>query len=104
MSLHINLSNTKAGDCGLQNEECAFCKQEITFGFAEHYTFCPNCSAIYINMICIKGCDHINDDNDLIAIRPPWFKEIRENVPHAIEVSKKQFCSKCKKVVILDGF
>ncbi len=100
----MELFETKAGNCGIEDEPCPFCEQEKTFRFNEHYHFCPNCSCIYYRMILIKGCNHINEKNKVIVERPPWFRESRDTIAYVFNSMKGQFCSFCKQEVILDGF
>lgn len=90
---------------GTVKEQCPFCKYEETFVFAGHYTLCPNCSAIYTEMMVVEGCEH-HKDSALVVSREPWFTEIREKArvetPYVLE--DRMLCSKCYKPVNADGW
>jgi hypothetical protein len=80
--------------------KCALCGYIETVPFHEHYTFCPDCSAIYTQMIVQeKNCDHIKDDT-VVVEREPWYKSTREETIYIFEDA----CSVCKKKAIADGW
>ena len=83
---------------------CYFCGNEETILFHEHYTFCPNCSAIYTDlMIQESNCDHVKSGVP-VALREPWYAKNR-NVPFIKEdVLGFQKCSVCGKPCIADGW
>ena len=84
-------------------EKCYFCNNEETVLFNEHYTFCPNCSAIYTDlMIQESNCEHIKNGIP-VAVREPWYKGSR-NVPFIKEEGDMQKCSVCGKLCIADGW
>jgi hypothetical protein len=84
-------------------DNCYFCNNEETTLFHEHYTFCPNCSAIYTNlMIQESSCDHVKDGVP-VTLREPWYEENR-NVPFIKEKGDEQECSVCGKSCIADGW
>ena len=101
----MKLHEVKDCEFGIIEETCYFCGQSKVIGFNEHYTFCPECSAIYTFMIIQrKSCEHITDDTP-IAERSPWYKEYREK-PHILSNSygTGQKCSVCSKHVLADGW
>ena len=76
-------------ECGLLERECPFCKCKGTFGFKEHYYFCPNCTAIYTYCMLQKSnCKHMIRDIP-IAEREPWFPKVREESVYVKELTKK---------------
>lgn len=89
---------------GIVDEKCYFCGHEQTVIFNEHYTFCPECSAIYTSMMVIEGCDHIKS-NAVIALRKPWFKDFKCDKPYIEEGDEgNEVCSECGLSVIADGW
>lgn len=90
-------------DFAISNKKCYFCGKEKTIRFHEHYTFCPDCSAIYTNlMIQETNCDHIKD-GVVVATREPWYKKSRK-IPFIKEKGDIQECSVCGKRCIADGW
>jgi len=54
-----------------QDSPCYFCDHPQTVGFKEHYTFCPNCIAIYTVMIVHEAkCEHVKAGTP-VMIRSP---------------------------------
>ena len=91
-------------DFAISDRECYFCGKKETIRFHEHYTFCPNCSAIYTtSTIQQSGCKHIKDGIPE-AIRAPWYKESRKKTYITEEVEGVQICSVCGKECISDGW
>jgi len=97
-------------DFAIVNEECYFCSHKKTVLFDEHYSFCPDCSAIYTNMIAVETCQHFKDDV-IVVVREPWFtylkKELRDEEKAYIvedECSGMGQCSMCGKLCIADGW
>jgi|GEM_PF-7049265 len=94
---------------GIVHEECYFCGQPRTILFNEHYIFCPNCAAIYTNMMIQKSdCDHIKDGVPVV-ISNPWFsasdrKLAKTHIYLLDGVSTLQFCSRCNSECIADGW
>lgn len=86
---------------GLVNDKCYFCDHEETLVFNEHYTFCPECSAIYTSMMVIEGCDHIQG-NAIIALRKPWWKDFKTDKPFIDEDC--EVCSICGTGCVADGW
>lgn len=91
---------------GVSPEECYFCGQPNTVGFKEHYTFCPNCSAIYTFLIIQEShCDHIDPDKDIPCVeRIPWYKSARNKVYIIKDTNGDQRCSICDSVCMADGW
>lgn len=84
-------------------DKCYFCNNEETVLFQEHYIFCPNCSAIYTDlMIQESNCDHIKN-GVVVAIREPWYAKNR-NVLFIKEKNNEQECSVCGKPCVADGW
>ena len=92
-------------DAVILDEPCYFCDNSKIVGFKEHYSFCPNCSAIYTFMIVRnKFCEHISDNTPVVD-RQPWNVKYRER-PHILNINggATQKCSKCNKYVLADGW
>jgi hypothetical protein len=94
---------------GIVEEECFFCKQPRTVAFNEHYTFCPNCSAIYTFMMIYKDkdtCSHITGDEPTV-IKKPIYKSVRDKI-HIYKggdvVPNNYHCSYCRNIVYVDGW
>lgn len=82
---------------------CYFCGS-TTVRFAEHWKFCPECAAIYTNMIIWeKNCKHIKDRTP-VARSDCWFKNVRDKKVYIKEVNGVYVCSKCGKPVEADGW
>lgn len=118
--------NKNQAEFTVVNEECYFCGQLQTVRFAEHYIFCPNCAAIYTEMIVQESrCEHIKDgvpcvENTPRAVNYKWVKgEIvfskpsfgpDFSKPYIYEVweedgdSVTQHCSVCGEWCIADGW
>lgn len=93
-----------AHDFAISNEECYFCGKKETIRFHEHYTFCPDCSAIYtVSIIQRSGCEHI-DRGVPEVLRAPWYKEARKKPYITEEVEGIQRCSICQATCIADGW
>jgi len=99
---------------GVVQEECYFCGQLRTIRFNEHYTFCPNCSAIYTFFILVdSNCEHVSNNTPAV-IREPWYYRGPERPikPYIYEgkvlsygqIRKVQKCSVCNKKCIADGW
>jgi len=90
---------------GFVNKPCFFCGGKETLLFNEHYHFCPECSAIYTNMIVQKGCKHIHGDA-IVALREPWFDGFRQTLRHdgKFYLINEMFCSFCGTVCVADGW
>lgn len=84
-------------------EPCAFCGNEETVCFNEHWSFCPECAAIYTTMWFHKGCKHIKK-TELVVRSEPWYKDVREKVAYTMDNDPKQRCSVCGKRNKLDGW
>ena len=95
---------------GIMEVECHFCKQFPIVRFAEHYCFCPNCSAIYTKMIIhSKRCNHVMKNKTPVAIREPWFKSVRQESTYLIALAEPEdgfthMCSQCHARVKADGW
>jgi hypothetical protein len=92
------------------NEVCYFCDHEKTVLFNEHYSFCPDCSAIYTSMMAVESCPHFKDDV-LVTTREPWFAHLREELrekgkAYIVEDEGNGLgqCSICGKLCIADGW
>lgn len=88
------------------DEECYFCGQPRTIRFSEHFTFCPNCSAIYtVHILQKSGCDHIKDGIPFV-LRHPWYAGLKDDKAYIISSlhEDKQVCSICGKECIADGW
>lgn len=95
------------GVCREPEDACHFCQHPATVLFNEHYTFCPNCSAIYTVMSVEQGCAHFQDgESGVLAERVPWYSDDREGKVYATETGEddSMLCSICHKHVILDGW
>ncbi len=92
---------------GFVATKCYFCGHKETLSFREHYTFCPECSAIYTNMIVIRGCDHIKNDAT-IALRKPWYHDMMRGksfvVAGSIGAGIRDHCFECKAEIVADGW
>lgn len=91
---------------GIEPEECYFCGQPNTIGFQEHYTFCPNCAAIYtFSIIQESYCDHIDPDKNIPCVdRIPCYKSDRDKVHIVEDDNGDQRCSICDSICIADGW
>lgn len=95
--------NRDSHDFAIVPKKCYFCGKEETITFNEHYTFCPDCSAIYTKlMIQESDCDHVKDGVP-VAIREPWYASCR-NILFIKENDDEQKCSVCGKPCIADGW
>ena len=122
-TITINKNDVENNSCefGAEEEECYFCGQPRTIEFSEHYTFCPNCSAIYTTMIIQKSnCDHINNESRIpTVVREPWFANDRDKLHiynrdklhiYTGQIFRKgvieyvQRCSICNKQCTVDGW
>jgi len=82
---------------------CYFCDNEETILFHEHYVFCPNCSAIYTDLMILESnCKHV-ENGVPVALREPWYTKNR-NTPFIKEEGDMQKCSVCGKTCIADGW
>jgi len=89
---------------GIEHEKCYFCGQPRTIQFEDHYTFCPNCSAIYTNMMLLRsGCDHITENTPCV-LNEPWYKSDRQK-PYMVEtIEDTKICSICGAKCESDGW
>ena len=96
-------------------DPCYFCGRGPVTRFAEHWTFCPCCAAIYTYMIIWKAsCEHItpNYTGDQPKNTAPvpvvrsdcWFKKDREAKIYIKYKSDKMVCSKCGDLCDADGW
>lgn len=86
---------------GTVKEPCFFCGQEETIRHSEHYTFCPDCTAIYTRMSIEKGCEHLGRGTVWVT-RYPWYKRIRETArPH---VKPDDRCNVCDSPILEGGW
>ncbi len=94
---------TRSAEFGIEDKECYFCHQNKTIRFSEHYTFCPNCSAIYTYYRIVKStCEHIKGGIPF-ADRLPCFESLIKT-PCYIRVGKKYVCNTCQNVVKTNGW
>lgn len=93
-----------SAEFGVEKKACFFCGQPETVGFNEHYTFCPDCSAIFTKMSIEKGCKHIHR-SAVVVIRAPWYRSVRESAkPHVLETESGNVCSVCREEIIDSGW
>jgi len=94
---------------GTVMKKCYFCDQPRTILTNEHYTFCPNCTALYTFMLVQKSnCEHIKDGvprilhvpNYPYTIDKPYIYEGYEEEGHAIF----DRCSVCHTNCHADGW
>lgn len=86
---------------GIVNKACYFCGQPRTIRHSEHYTFCPNCSAIYSKMILQEShCKHFDGDQAIVIELEPCYPEYRDK----LYVDKGDICSICGANVDADGW
>jgi len=85
---------------GIVKKKCYFCDQPRTIRFNEHYTFCPNCSAIYSEQILqVSHCKHFSGDSAVVIKVEP--SHIEGKKPF---VMKGDICSECSVNVWADGW
>jgi len=90
----------------ITDEKCYFCGQPKVVRFNEHYTFCPNCAAIYTYLMIQKSnCKHIKDGIPLL-IHMRWVKkDIKPYIyEEQLDDGEIQRCSICGKICIADGW
>jgi len=86
---------------GIVMKKCYFCDQPRTVRFNEHYTFCPNCSAIYSTMILQEShCEHFEGDQAIVIEFEPCYPEYRDK-PY---IACGDTCSVCGVNVCADGW
>ena len=88
-------------ECGFIKEPCPFCKEEETLRFNEHYNFCPNCTAIYTDMMVERSCEHFDKDA-LVVTREPGLRGLKYDVTFIDANSQR--CNKCKTLCNLGGW
>jgi len=110
-----NLYNSKKDKCefGISEEDCYFCGQPRTILTNEHYTFCPNCMALYTFML-IHGseCNHVVGGTPVLL--SSIYKITNANKPHIFEDHEDLYsegdpgviyrCSKCLAQCHADGW
>ena len=89
----------------ITNDKCYFCNGHELIRFAEHWTFCPNCAAIYTRMVLNEtNCEHINKSTPVVT-NDCWFRKNREKKVYIKYLSfDDQSCSKCGKPCEADGW
>ena len=86
---------------GIVDRACYFCGQPRTVRHSEHYTFCPNCSAIYSKMILQEShCKHFSEDQAIVIELEPCYPEYRDK-PY---IDKGDICSVCGLNVDANGW
>jgi len=92
---------------GIEHKPCYFCGQPKTISFSEHFTFCPNCSAIYtVHILQKSGCEHIKEGVPFI-IRDPWYAGLQHGKPairSAFYDNDLQVCDICGEECQTDGW
>ena len=108
---------------GIVQKECYFCEQPNTILFDEHYTFCPNCSAIYtFSMIQSSNCEHVTPDKRVPCVdrrpshiinewvdgglirRPPGAEKAYIYESTYYDHQGLQLCSICRTKCLADGW
>lgn len=93
--------DSEGHDFGLCNSPCYFCGYQVTLSFNEHYTFCPDCTAIYTECVVEKGCSHIVD-HGVFVTKYPWYKSVREKAGPS--VTPENTCSECNSEIFDGGW
>ena len=85
------------------DKNCYFCDSTDVEPFAQYYTNCKKCSAIYVKMIVWDAnCKHINSASPTV-LRRPYYKMLEDH-PAIIEIENKtQACSVCFKTCVSGG-
>lgn len=88
----------------ITENKCYFCNAKETIHFNEHYRFCPECSAIYTNMLVQRsGCKHVNNTTPVVTT-DCWFAKDRRAKVFIKYNSWGQVCSKCGEECYADGW
>lgn len=87
-----------------REKSCYFCGHMHTVRFAEHWTFCPECAAIYTYMLLLETrCKHIKDSIPFVS-HDCWFKKYRQAQTFIKYNDRGQVCSKCGEECYVDGW
>lgn len=90
---------------GISLKPCYFCENENTIEFQEHYTFCPNCTAIYSFMMLWDACGHVA--NAPVIIRYPWNDNHLDKpfiYTALLDDPYPYRCSECDVIIVADGW
>ncbi len=89
----------------ITENKCYFCNAKETILFNEHYRFCPECSAIYTNMLVLEiQCIHLNIRSPFVT-RDCWYvKERRAKAYIKPGHDGAQICSWCGTECYADGW
>jgi hypothetical protein len=81
---------------------CIFCNSENVTRFAEHFTFCKDCSAIYTFPNIVRGCEHTVGKHLPVVLRLPWYEIDFPDM--VLELNGQYYCTKCWCRVWLNGW